>query len=1144
MDFYEDKGRFEKTTKSNPCPICGKHGWCMFNPENGDTLCHKKPSEIENPGGGWLHRNSDNTYTKPPMPTKKAKKEELEPNSIEVDSMIYHKFYDYLTLNSKDREYLVKAGFTNEDLKLCLSGTKEEVSNAVKKIATEVGADIAIRNPAFSIGKSQYGEFWKIATSNFVYNETLKKNEFGNADGIWFPAIDEYTGLISGFQNRFYEPLDAKYKWISKGSIGTPIAVLKSVNCGDPLKTLKIENSLITVISEFLKNEAKGGVATFLKILVITEGFKKAVVIKNKLGCDAMALAGVGSYKIEEVLSKVDQVGYDVIVLAFDADKATNKSVLAQEQRLIDSLATNYSDKPIYTAEWDLAQGKGIDDALLAGAGITFRGAILSGKASKDIARSNRLARKEDKEAEEATKVVTAEQVTEAFGEPVTEFETMSEARANIRNAIEEVFNSTEKAMQVCIASQTGTGKTTAVIEASLERVLDDSYTGKIVIGFPLKDNVEKNTLPNTALGRAMEKYPDKIKIRLGRNYDEANSDWYCGNATLAKQAGEAGHSIRESVCEHNCDLKDTCAYMSSVTKTKLPEVKLLVATNGVYLNHSSNLATEKISTYFCDESITPYLTNKLEIGLGVFDVWGKAIKHYNRNDRTLDTRVEKFLKYAELAYSQLAVDNPKPKEGDKDGWSNPLYPFYASMERVYNQYEAKASLTPMPFKDFLVDILDSAKNELEQSLFYYESAYHDANDRLVMPLRATQAFIEALVSYPNSVKAQRATAKGDFEVVINQVNVNLISNLRNIKLVNLDATLPPSVKDFFPEMKEVASNVKQYIQITQIDNALYTTRDLRNPVTRDRLVATVQHLINIQVSQGRKVLVCLPKEFEFIEGVDNKLAMMFTDCKVIHWGQHKSTNEYQDYDDAIAIGHYMTSLSEQEFQLGTRRDYGYAPKFEGEAGTEKRMKLYNYRNPLTGKGEGQIRIISKDKGLQAEIDHDYASNLDQFVGRLRSNLRQEEGKTTYANLFNISGEPVQSDKLVINTLTTIKELGKMTSIASKEIELVKEEVKEVAKTRTIMINKSINLDDHQYNPAYQVPENVDLALVASGKPQSNVEAFYQQVIFDQTTEAGLMGELMQLHAKHEAGIIPDKIFMRLNDFANSWYLSLQSVAS
>lgn len=115
------------------------------------------------------------------------------------------------------------------------------------------------------------------------------------------------------------------------------------------------------------------------KLMIITEGEKKGMFGNNKLHNPFISLPGVTSFgKINEKLEDgktslqvILERGVKIFIVAFDADKATNENVMKSQDKTIQGLIKaaaelGYKIK-VGVAEWDINDGKGIDDLLANG---------------------------------------------------------------------------------------------------------------------------------------------------------------------------------------------------------------------------------------------------------------------------------------------------------------------------------------------------------------------------------------------------------------------------------------------------------------------------------------------------------------------------------------------------------------------------------------------------------------------------------------------------------------------------------------------------------------------------------------------------------------------------------------------------------
>lgn len=112
-------------------------------------------------------------------------------------------------------------------------------------------------------------------------------------------------------------------------------------------------------------------------IAYVTEGEKKGAFAEWSMRAPFITLPGVDSWglllsgeKGKRPVDKLKESGCQVIVVAFDADKSKNKTVLSREIATVEALKKE--GFVIGVAEWDISIGKGIDDLLAAGGKIRY----------------------------------------------------------------------------------------------------------------------------------------------------------------------------------------------------------------------------------------------------------------------------------------------------------------------------------------------------------------------------------------------------------------------------------------------------------------------------------------------------------------------------------------------------------------------------------------------------------------------------------------------------------------------------------------------------------------------------------------------------------------------------------------------------
>ena len=91
----------------------------------------------------------------------------------------------------------------------------------------------------------------------------------------------------------------------------------------------------------------------------------KADICSLKLGEPVIGIPGVTAWDAREINRIRMRLGAKQVIIAFDADLKENEQVRIQRNRLADELLAWGAD--VWIAEWNLEDGKGLDDLLLNG---------------------------------------------------------------------------------------------------------------------------------------------------------------------------------------------------------------------------------------------------------------------------------------------------------------------------------------------------------------------------------------------------------------------------------------------------------------------------------------------------------------------------------------------------------------------------------------------------------------------------------------------------------------------------------------------------------------------------------------------------------------------------------------------------------
>lgn len=125
--------------------------------------------------------------------------------------------------------------------------------------------------------------------------------------------------------------------------------------------------------------QAENGISVYFnpkednpRVVYFTEGEKKGIFANAIMKVPVVTFPGVGSWRpifqgnSEACLvDRLKSHGCKICVIAYDADKETNREVLSQQQKVVDALLEEGFQ--VGLATWPQKHGKGLDDCLAAG---------------------------------------------------------------------------------------------------------------------------------------------------------------------------------------------------------------------------------------------------------------------------------------------------------------------------------------------------------------------------------------------------------------------------------------------------------------------------------------------------------------------------------------------------------------------------------------------------------------------------------------------------------------------------------------------------------------------------------------------------------------------------------------------------------
>jgi hypothetical protein len=910
--------------------------------------------------GGWLHPLHANAKINPIWFNRYKESQERRADFIQLTpAQIDHvnrRLLELCPLDKTDLPY-IKQEFPGLNPALFGRFYRQHWYSVGETIAHEVGFDVANSHPALSyktVTLSKGAEEKEIFVPN-CYDP-----------GLILPAINELTGLVMGLQIRKDEKRgnNDRYRQISAdGKGGTPLTVLK----GSPETDL----------------------------LIITEGLKKAAQARALWECHTISIAGVEAYRETELLPTIEKLGVIRLAIAFDQDKKVKPGVKRAEERLIKIIAAHRPDLKLYSVEWDGDQGKGLDDAIKAGA--DFRLTPITPKREKRVILDLPL-----------------ERYLQTFGSPAKALYTVEQAQAKNYELAHRLLTQPEPA-HAANTSPTGTGKSTGLDNAAADLVLAQKLTRRTVILVPNKANLKERIKPGTRAYRAIQagSFDDRVSIQLGRQEAPADSlekAFECKN-TEAKEAGLTRHIPAQVVCK-DCPFGSVENWIAKhpedkdqdgdprpwkceqdgflAAKKRSAQAMLVWATAESYLNGSEDL--DQADNIAIDEEVIRHLIEVIELSRENIQTWRERI---TEKGMSVAPEVEKFFDLLELTLANL----PSRYAGVTSTPKSTLFP----VMDVLRETAAKLGL-------MLETFIEAIPAPTETNDTYDFEKYYYSLGKLRLPYRAANDLIEALKHGDLRVQARRRE-DGSFSFVVHKVREHLVSILREKTLLVLDATVPPTLKALFPDIVEYCFDVPQSKVITQTTNAIYTARDLHNDTTR----AQVEQAISKFCEGAESALAIVPKSFE--EGERAPKLNLPPGVQVQHWGLHRASNQYSKVERLAMVGHYMRPVDYIRAELDCLRAYGYLPAAEPNDQAEgEELRLYNFVKD--GKAAGRYCKANADPYLQAAIQHDYTANIIQAIGRLRAALRPDDQP---AQILILCAEPVNG--LQIDRLMTTRQL-------------------------------------------------------------------------------------------------------------------------
>lgn len=364
---------------SQTCPICGsRKGRCgmLVNSDTNEVILYRcKYNTSGKESNGWyIHTvNSSNCAANSNIcniPTTinldDYKTREIKEEDLILWDKVYRKIRSLMIkfngspLYQNHKANLIERGFSEkeiEDLKFFSVPNNEKViynnfscylkTAIISELKKDFKEEDLINVPGFNLIESKGKKY--VSFNNSMFNK--ESNSFQYLDAYFIPYFNE-NGLLVGMQYRLTTPVydekgkKMRYLWYSS----------KHVTCGSP-------------IDYYVPSEI-----SIDNVILVSEGAIKTKFAASKLKIRSLAEAGVGNYKsLIKTLQSIEQKEnkkYQVL-LALDMDKYSNEDVMSAEIRTVTLLKScGYN---VTLLEWDVTEGKGIDDKIFSAGMKGFR---------------------------------------------------------------------------------------------------------------------------------------------------------------------------------------------------------------------------------------------------------------------------------------------------------------------------------------------------------------------------------------------------------------------------------------------------------------------------------------------------------------------------------------------------------------------------------------------------------------------------------------------------------------------------------------------------------------------------------------------------------------------------------------------------
>lgn len=874
--------RAARVSRRAPCPICGHEDWCLSFA--GRVLCMRVESSSPGRSGGWWHGVGEGVHWREePLALLDSREQQLAPpDSLHrgLSAVFAHSTFQ---LSQRHRSALVQRGLTAAAI------ADGGYATLPRGHRVEAARDLALRAdargiPGLYVNSNRHGDYHAVS----------------GAPGLLIPVRDEQA-RIRGAQIRCDEAgSGGKYRWLSSGG------KRGGTGSGSPLHWT-------------LAGDRRGE-------LWITEGALKADVAAHLSGHRFLAVAGLHTGQGRRVVQELQAAGWSTeqrLVLAFDSDFASNphvrKALVAIGHRLAEASYT------VEVATWDPALGKGLDDALLAGATVHRTPfARFAGEPEPRVRRST--------ETRKGVKPETRFDATSGAG--------LGGSAAEIADLTSTLLNTTPHAVHILEAGL-GVGKTSTVADTLARRlrfgpwptVNQQGHKMPVRVAF-LVDTTAKAEEVAAALADAE---PGDAVLLRGRDGEN------CRDFARVRLLGERRHSPEHDLCS-SCPFGSECAYLAQRDAAR--EARVVITTKPALLTNGRDLAS--FDLVVSDEDVLHSLYEVLELTSSTCSAWLSAMG----------------------GVGECSGDHPDLIRILRVALSSSGAAAARGRVRALPLLTAAARCLGLDLCSIVGRLMRASRPK--GGRYEFESPWHlDASGRTELraevPVRALRDLIELIADEIDGndredTRLWLESGEGGARLLAYRPNRELIETLRSRCVLILDAT--PDIATLvriFPDLHRHCIEVPEQLEVTQFTNALRQSDAVRLAV-RERVLSETTGTVAVLT---RKHLA----ETDASPQTDR--------LQVGWWGRHhRAVNDFEGAEAVIVEDHFSPPVDEarayvEMWRFGRPPD-GDPATYVAYAGTE-----FEGRKPGAG-GE-------TDPDVAAWVSWRWGADVRQAIGRARA---------------------------------------------------------------------------------------------------------------------------------------------------------------